>query len=350
MTVTNLSLFFPPDTRVLALPNWHRPRLYLPAQRFSRRWEESAFYPASRMAARLHRLLLRIGAVTGVAEVRTIASSAWPLREFTEDLLPQLESVAILVGASSAVQKVTVQLRDEKGRVLGYLKYAEQGVARSRLRHEHHVICSLPKGIGPEALKYGTLGNGEALLMSPIFGRKLPTTPRPPKSVVDFLMSLVTSPPVAVEAHPWVLGTLERESKDAALQDCFEVLAGKYWPIMVQHGDFAPWNLLQKPGDQVGAFDWEYGTLQGFPYLDLAYYILQSAALINRWAPAKAAHYAVRYLTREPRLALSTAEAHALTRLAAYDAYHTFLHYGRVEDTDLQVWRRAIWKGAECGV
>lgn len=345
MTATNLGLFFPQGTRVLALPSWRCPRLYLPTRRFSQRWEESGFYPASRMSARLRRLVLRIEAVTGVAEVRTIASSDWPLGEFAGDLLPRLDSATILVSESSAVQKVTVQLRDEKRRVLGYLKYVEQGVARNRLRHEHHVLCSLPKGTGPEALKYGPLGDGEALLMSPILGKKLPVTVPPARSVVDFLTSLVASPPVALEAHPWVLGTLEREG-DAALQDCFEALAGRLWPITIQHGDFAPWNLLQKPEGEIGVFDWEYGTLEGFPYLDHIYYILQTTALINRWAPAKAAQHAVRYLTSEPRFGLSTAEAQALTRLAAYDAYHTFLQFGQVEDTDLQVWRRAIWKGA----
>lgn len=347
--MTNLGLFFPPGTRVLALPSWRRPRLYLPMRRFSQRWEESAFYPASRMAARLHRLLLRIEATAGMAEVRTVASSDWPLGEFAGDLLPQLESAAILVG-SSAVQKVTVQLRDGKGRVLGYVKYAEQAVARSRLRHEHRVLCSLPTGVGPEALKYGDLGAGEALLMSPLVGGRLSTTLSPSASTVDYLMSLGTPPPVAVEDHPWVLGTLERESKGAGLQECFEALAGRHWPITVQHGDFAPWNLLRKPRGEVVAFDWEYGTLEGFPYLDLVYYILQTAALIYRWSPAKAARYAVRYLASDPRLSLSAAEANALTRLAAYDAYHTFLRYGLVEDTDLQLWRRAIWKGVRCDV
>jgi hypothetical protein len=348
MTVTNLGLFFPPGTRVLALPNWHHPRLYLPAQRFSQRWHESAFYPASRLGARLHRLLLRIRAVAVMAEVRTVTSSAWPLGEFTENLLPQLDSAAILVGASSASQKVTVQLRDERGVVLGYLKHAGQGVARTRLRHEHYVLSGLSKGMGPKALKYGTFGNGEALLMTPISGRQLPTTLPPANGVVDVLLSFASSPSIDLEGHPWVLRTLERGSDIAALEACLEALVGKRWPIAVQHGDFAPWNLLRKPGGEVGTFDWEYGRLEGFPYLDLAYYILQTAALIYRWAPAKAARYAVRYLTSEPRLALSTAEAQALTRLAAYDAYYTFLQYGRVEGTNLQVWRRAIWKGAAC--
>jgi hypothetical protein len=348
MTVPNLGLFFPPGTRVLALPNWQHPRLYLPAQRFSQRWDESAFYPASRLGARLRRLLLRISAVAGMAEVRTVTSSDWTLGEFTGNLLPQVDSAAILVSTSSATQKVTVQLRDERGAVLGYLKHAGQGVARTRLRHEHHVLSGLSRGMGPKALKYGTFGNGEALLMTPISGKPLPTTLPPVNGVVDVMMSFTSSPPVGLEVHPWVLRTLERGSEVAALEACLEALIGKRWPIAVQHGDFAPWNLLRKPGGEVGTFDWEYGRLEGFPYLDLAYYILQTAALIYRWAPAKAARYAVRYLTSEPRLALSTAEAQALTRLAAYDAYYTFLQYGRVEGTNLQVWRRAIWKGAAC--
>jgi hypothetical protein len=130
MTVPNLGLFFPPRTRVLALPNWQHPRLYLPAQRFSQRWVESAFYPASRLGARLHRLLLRITAVAGMAEVRTVTSSDWTLGEFTEKLLPEVDSAAILVSRTGRAQKVTVQLRDERGVVLGYLKHAGQGVAR----------------------------------------------------------------------------------------------------------------------------------------------------------------------------------------------------------------------------
>jgi hypothetical protein len=350
MMATNLDLFFPPGTRVLALPNWRRPRLFLSTRRFTQRWEDSALYPASRMSARLHRLLLRVKATAEMAEVRTIDSSDWPLREFVSDLLPQLDSATILVGASNAIQKVTVQLRDDKNKVLGYLKYVEQDVARSRLRHEHYVLRSLPKGIGPEVLKCGRLGDGEALLISPLQGNKLPETLAPSEGTSDFLMSLVTSSPVAVETHPWVLRTLERETKSADLQDWFEALAGRYWPITVQHGDFAPWNLVQKPGGEVRAYDWEYGTLEGFPYLDLVYYMLQTAALIYRWDPAKAARYAIRYLSGGPRPALSLAEARALTRLAAYDAYHTFLQYGRVEGTDLQVWRRAIWKGGACDV
>src|SRR5215210_1117465 len=149
-------LFFPPGTRVLALPSWQDPRLYLPTRSFPQRWEESAFFPAFRLRSRLRRLALRIGATAELGRVRQVRSTDWPLGEFTQDALPQAVSAVVLVGTPSRVQKITVQLRDENGRVLGYLKYAENEAARKRLRQERGVLSGIPKGVGPELLKYGS--------------------------------------------------------------------------------------------------------------------------------------------------------------------------------------------------
>src|SRR3712207_1559156 len=98
MTV-DWNLFFAPGTRVLALPDWQSPRIYLPAQRFSQRWEQSSYYPATRSRARLYRFGLRIKAATGLGETRRAQSSSWLLEEFAQDVLPQIESAVTLVGA-----------------------------------------------------------------------------------------------------------------------------------------------------------------------------------------------------------------------------------------------------------
>jgi hypothetical protein len=42
---------------------------------------------------------------------------------------------------------------------------------------------------------------------------------------------------------------------------------------------------------------------------------------------------------------LSAAEAQALTRLAAYDAYLKASEDGQPESAGLQSWRRQIWEG-----
>lgn len=340
------TLFFPPGARVLALPSWRRPRLYLSTQNPFQRWEHSSFYPASRTGARLYRLALRLKAAAGATKTRTVPSSDWPLGEFVRDALPRTTFVVVLRGTPGPAQEITAQLRDERGRVSGYLKYAEKVAARKRLHREQLMLRDIPKGIGPEPIKLGPLGEGEALLKSPVPGRLLAATLTPPRTMIGLLESLVVAPPMPLEAHPWVRHMRDRGMPE--LDDWFETLAGRNWPVAIQHGDFVPWNLLVGPDGTLRAIDWEYGTLEGFPYLDLAHYVLQTAALIYRRPPAEAVRYAVRYLCQQPELALSGAEARSLIRLAAYDASRKSLEDGQLPDAGLQPWRRAVWETEVC--
>ncbi len=341
MTV-DWTLFFPPGMRVLALPNWKNPRLYLSAQNFSRRWEDSSFYPASRLLARLYRLSLRSRVATGLVEARQVPPGAWPLGEFARDAMPQARSVAVLVGTPGPPQKFTARIFDERGGVLGYLKYAEKKVARKRLRQECHLLSNLPDGAGPDLLKFGPFGNGEALLTTTLVGEPVPATLHANGSLTTFLASLTVSPAVPLETHQWV--GIIRDQPGPDVDPWLEALSGRSWPVVVQHGDFAPWNLLQRPGGSLGAIDWEYGTLEGFPHLDLAYYVLQVLALVQRQPPRKAAEYTAGYLARQPQLALNKEEARALTYLSAYDAYLKSWQDGQPDDARLQAWRRRVWE------
>lgn len=345
MTV-DLGLFFPPGSHVVALPNWENPRLYLPARGALRSWKQSSFYPASRPGARLYRLSLRLGAAAGLAETRTVLSSNWLLRRFTQEVLPQLASAAILIGTSGPAQGITVQLRDEKTQVLGYLKYAHKDAALRRLRHEYHILSNLPAGIGPEPLKFGPFGNGEALLKSALPGELLSAALPPPKALVSLLNSYLVLPPVTLEDHPWVHRM--RELGTPELDVWFEPLAGKSWPVAVQHGDFVPWNVLKDSNGTLRAIDWEYAALESFPYLDLAYYVLQTSALIYRRAPLEAVSRAPGCLSRLSSFALNETEARALICLTAYDAYRKSSQDGQPPDNGLQLWRRAIWGGTAC--
>lgn len=339
--------FFPPGTRVLALPNWRNPRLYLSTQNAFQRWEHSSLYPASRSSARLYRLALRLQATAGATKTRTVHSSDWPLGEFVQGRLPRTTFVVVLRGTLGPAQEITVQLRDEKGRVSGYLKYAEKAAARKRLRQEQLMLRNIPQGMGPEPMKFGPLGGGEALLKSPVPGKPLAATLSPPKAMISLLESLVVAPPVPLESHPWV-----RRMRDRAMpgpDDWFESLKGRNWPVTIQHGDFVPWNLIVKPDGSLQAIDWEYGTLEGFPYLDLVHYVLQTSALIYRRPPAEAVRYAIWYLSRHPDFALSDAEIRSLIRLSAYDAYRKSLDDGQSPDAGLQPWRRTVWKNTVYG-
>ncbi|QIN84375.1 hypothetical protein GBA63_18310 [Rubrobacter tropicus] len=339
----DLSLFFAPETRVFTLPGPRNPRLYLPTQRPLQRWDQSALYPASRLTARLYRLLLRLNAASGLMQARTIRSAGWPLRTFVQDAVPSLASVVILIGTPTPAQRMTAQLWDGNGRVIGYVKYAEKAAARRRMRQEWSVLQELPEKVGPKPLKYGPLGRGVALLTSPVAGRPPSPRPTPSDGWINLLESLLVSPPVPLERHPWVL--CMREKSTPGFDNLLEPLASREWPVTVQHGDFVPWNLLE--GREAGhrAIDWEYGTLQGFPYLDLVHYVLQVLGLLRRRAPEAAGRYVAAYLSQQGRLTLNENEARALTRLAAYDAYVKSVEDGKSPDTGLQPWRKAIWEG-----
>lgn len=337
------SIFFPPGTSVLALPGWQNPRLYLPTHNPVQRWKQSSFYPAFRLRGRLFRLLFRFKATAKVAAVRNVHSSSWPLREFVQDVLPQVTTTVVMVGTPSPAQEITVQLWDNKDQVLGYIKYAEKEAARTRLRQELFMLSNLPEEVGPEPIKFGALGEGEALLKSVLPGKPLVRALLPPpKELSGLLDSLVVGPAVPLEDHPWVrrlrnLGTPE-------LDTMFEPLVGRDWPVTIQHGDLAPWNLLRRSDGALRAVDWEYGTIEGFLGLDLAHYILQTSALIFNRDPLKSARYAAWYLSEMSNLTLNSAESYALVRLAAYDAYQKVAEDGQFHGDGQQPWRRTIWK------
>lgn len=334
--------FFPPGTPVVALPSWNNPRLYIPAKGFLQRWKGSAFYPAFRLHARFYRLLLRAGAAVGLVAVRVARSDGWPIGAFIQAALPHVVSVTVQVGTPGPVQKITVQLSAEGGKVVGYLKYAEKAVACKRLQQEYEVLSGLPKGVGPLPLRYGSLGAGIALHTTPVPGKLLPAKLPPAAGFASFLQILTAAPPLPLEVHPWAQAI--RVPGEGCVERWLEALADRKWPVVIQHGDLAPWNLLSAPNGKLRAIDWEYGSQTGFPYVDLAQYMFQVAALLYHWSPSKAMDYTIHYLTRQPWPGLTSAEAGAIAGLTVYQAHRHALEDGHAPDAPMQAWRRAVWE------
>lgn len=334
------SNFFPGNTQVAALPHWKAPQLFIPADSAHKRWSHSAFYPAYRYSARLLRMALRMWATSGLLmHTKRARSKNWPLSAFIHDRLPDARSVSVLVGTPGPAQKITVQIRNPNDTVIGYLKYGQKKMAQQRLRQEHQILSNLPAGLGPQPLKFGRWQQGLALLISPVEGSPLAGSLPPPSDLVPFCHYSVHNSSFPIDQHPWV----QRQAPSNTVKQLLEPLNGRSWPVVVQHGDLAPWNLRRRKDGSLNAFDWEYGVMQGFPYLDVTYYILQVAALIYEWPPQKASDYALTYLTDHPFTDLSSTQARAVVRLAAYDGYRNAEEDGHTSDRSLQKWRHEIW-------
>jgi hypothetical protein len=334
---------FPPGTPLLALPNWHAPRVVMSKSDGAlRRWRNSSFYPATRLVAKLYRFAIRGRATLGWSEARQALGERWSLHEFLEDCLPATASIVLLTRPAGPAQKFTAELRDPAGRITGYVKYGKEALAQRRLTQDYMMLMRLPAGLGPTPLKFGNMGDGTALLVTPLCGQEIRARLPPASEVLEFAKSLEISSPLALDDHPYIRAVRQRIGTrlDAILED----LAGRAWPIVLHHGDLTPWNLRRRD-DGLRAFDWEFGTPDGFPYIDLAHFILQVAFLIYSWPPVKSAIYATEWLKRQSTLGLTDREARALTRLAMFDAYLRAKEDGYRDDHPLRAWRRKIWGG-----
>jgi hypothetical protein len=336
------SAFFPAGTPVIALPDWDRPRLLVPAATAGDRWRGSGFYPAFRLTARTYRWLLRLSAAAGTTAVRTSREvvEGPTLQEFLADVVPGATVRAVMFGMANRAQKLTAQLVTADGRVTGYLKCAFSELGRMRLSHEHALLRVLPPEAGPRPLKFGEFAGMEALITQAVSGRLLRAVLPQPLELLEYTRSLETPTCLPVQHHPWFR---RREfAQHPELHGIAEALREREWAVVRQHGDLVPWNVVRDATGRLTAVDWEYGCAEGFPGLDLAHYILQVAKLIYRWTPDRARAYATGCL-QDCGYGTSAAEASAIVTLAAFNAYSATLLDGHGMSDPLQVWRRSFW-------
>lgn len=331
---------FLPTGRFISLPNWSHQRMLLPVENATSRWQKSRMYPAFRTSAKLYRFFVRARSSLGLIQARENCSTTWLLGEFINELSLNADSAVVMIGAPGEAQKTTAQLWS-KNRVVAYLKYAEKPTAKARLENEFNILLALPDGLGPKVLKYGEFLSGYALLTTPVVGRSLSPKLPPAKDLWHLLEACKGASALSVHDHPWIQSIQER-GEDSILP-WLDKLSAKAWPVVLHHGDFAPWNIVRvENGFQ--AIDWEYGDLRGFPFLDMIYYILQVSVLVKRWPPGNAKRFAITYLSQTTPQQPSVNELEALINLTAYHAYQQTLENGFTADDWVQRWRQTVWE------
>jgi hypothetical protein len=330
---------FPSGTHVIVLPNNNNPRLLFMGDNSLQRWKESAFYPAYRPSAKVYRLLLRLKTALGIHAVRLTHSDTWLVQEFVQEFFSKISSLVILVGSPGPTQKLIIQIWNDNS-VIGYLKFAQSPAARVRLDREYQVLLALPKGIGPEVLRFGEMGSGDGLLMTPVSGKTISTRLPPPYRVWDFVRSIETSQTVSIDDHPWIQNL--RLSYGDCIDPWIDRLSKRKWPIVYQHGDLAPWNLFDPSKNALVAVDWEYGSIDGFPHVDIIHYYLQVSLLIYRFSPQKAKRLVQRFVSH--RLSsFDLDEIKALVNLSVFSTFKQAEQDGHLESSHSQTWRRAVW-------
>jgi len=341
-------VLFGPGERVIALPDWKQPRMIISARSAVDRWKDSGYYFARRHRAKLYKLLLRVRALSGVVAPQDCNRSDWPLADFLEGRYGELMQPVVYVGTPCAAHKWLICIRDRAGVAQAYVKWGCSPSARLRIKQEYDILTQLPRGLGPEPIKLGELGSGLAMAVRPIHGKAVHAREKGVHSrMAAFLETLLVHTPMPVCEHPGFKPLID-DAPDTILS-WVDQLRDTEWPVAIQHGDLAPWNLLTVAGDELSAqekmaaVDWEYARLQGIPYLDAAYYYLQIEALLRRSDPMTAVNSVVARLSKKPWPALSERHARAMVSLAAYDAWQHAIADGDSAAEPLQQWQRAIW-------
>jgi hypothetical protein len=340
-----LQVLFPPGSEAIELPGLRSATLYVTAGGgVAQRWRATAMYPGNRPAARILRGLARGVGCLGLSRARRVAGGDdWPLGGFLREALPDAAEVSVLLKLADTTPRATVEIRNAAGCVLGYAKYAVRRNAILRLERERDVLASgLPRG-APEVVKFGPLGNGKVLLLSPLPGRRFWAVLPPPPGLIAFVGRQTASPPVPLSQHPWVAQM--RQATSGESDALFAELDAWSWPIVVHHGDLMPSNLCIGPDGEFAAVDWEYGTCTGFPHLDLLQYMLLILAVLRRTPAPAAARRAAAWLASQTGFGISSNVACVLTRLAALDLWVNGRNDGEREDAPGQILWRAIAAG-----
>lgn len=283
----------PPDDDVLELDPRNALRVLVPTSNWRVRRAGSQLYPALSWKGRVHRAALRswitLGGGRFTFHVSAARAGTWPLGDLLVPDMPTLSTASVSVSPQARGRKVTAQLMDERGRILGFIKYADSPLARARILNEARMLETLPENVGPRLIRFTPFMGGDLLIQTPLPGRS-----RAPRLRLDTaqmsLLERLMQPGKSYTAseHPFIEALrAETGEHENMLESIVAALDNIEWPLVYMHGDLAPWNMRWRRGECL-AFDWECGSTAGFPYLDAAYTLVLVASLIQRIDPWQA--------------------------------------------------------------
>jgi len=325
-------------------PRWFArsgPRYFVPMSNWRTRLSSSKICPAFNRKARFYRMVLRAWVTLDGARLTHQVSfergEDWVLGDLLRSHLPTLSTAAVSIGIQGPGQKITIQLMDGSGRILGFAKYADKPYTRSLAANEARMLERIPKGVGPRLVGFMPFLEGDLLVQTALPGRPYRPRLRLDAAQLRFFERLVIPGKVyAASEHPFVKSLYTQSGERRGLFE--EILKGfgnSEWPVAWTHGDMAPWNMRRWRGNCL-AFDWEHGREVGFAYLDAAANLIQVASIIRRADPregkrAVSDELKARLPAQHAKFAPAIAALSALSMLVSWypprlpDAYEVWL-------------------------
>ena len=256
-------------------------------------------YSAQRPLARLWRslipALLKTPARTFFGAVHTEAEASSALLRFFAEQSGQpageLPTPAIKFGGiAGKTSRVVVLLCDTAGHPIRVVKVGLNPKGRAATEREAALLAQLPQAtLGCTAmtgqLKTGTLS---AFATAYFPGQSLTND-----AGIEKLFHTWLTPGSAAALEDFSswheLAAAVPKKENQIFPALREALAGKKVSVTLFHGDFTPWNVRMTNLENIQAFDWERGHLNGIPGWDWFHFIIQTSILVKRHSPERVA-------------------------------------------------------------
>lgn len=341
---------YPYLRRFAVLPSLENARWFIPLDSPAVSVAAFSLYSPAKFSARMKVLAAKLATRTRLPfwyrdQVVVAQHEPPPLRRQIEALYPdQKILLALSAGAPEPARnrKTSAAVLSTRGRILGFAKIAGSELALRLVRREADLLRSIEsitrRPIAPQARFAGEVDGAFVLVQEVLPGkvtsarftdlhRELLQTMRYGKRQPAAACAMVARLRQELIAH---------DELQARLLTLLPILEKTIVPSTIVHGDFAPWNLREHRG-QLCAFDWEYGEIDGLPFMDELHFHLQIGHEMQGWTPQLAFEYLQNHAYNRP-LSLTPRQVQAMQQVHIIDQLARLYGEGYDGSNEMLVW------------
>ena len=179
---------------------------------------------------------------------------------------------------STQKEKYVLQLQDN-GKIFGYVKFPINKLGIKRVKNEIKAYKLLNRL--DEIIAIDEFENKPFIVLKPLNGKSRIFSKN---EVEQILKEFERNEKFYLAEHPRIVD-IEKKIDDSLLKEILKNIIedkSQKYKLVYEHGDFAPWNIIEIKNGMLKAFDFEYFVEEGIECFDLIKYYFQIGRLLKK--------------------------------------------------------------------